>query len=107
MFITFIEEESVPTPPPLIAAGSPPAFPILDASLMASAAAASVAGGDASPPTAAAGGAPSDPNATTPQKYSCARCGRSYLHQATLVRHQVRDYSNETANQETEKTFRI
>jgi len=69
-------------------AGSPPAFPILDASLMASAAAASVAGGDASPPTAAAGGASGDPNATTPQKYSCARCGRSYLHQATLVRHQ-------------------
>ena len=104
MFITFIEEESVPTPPLLIAAGSPPAFPILDASLMASAAAASVAGGDASPPTAAAGGAPGDPNATTPQKYSCARCGRSYLHQATLVRHQVR---NETANQETQKKFRI
>ena len=71
----------------LIAVGSPPAFPILDASLMASAsaAAAASAAGDASPPT----GAPGDPNATTPQKYSCARCGRSYLHQATLVRHQV------------------
>ena len=70
---------------PLIAAGSPPAFPILDASLMASAAAAAAAG-EGSPP----GTAPGDPNATTPQKYSCARCGRSYLHQATLVRHQVR-----------------
>ena len=43
--------------------------------------------GDGSPPSATSG----DPNATTPQKYSCARCGRSYLHQATLVRHQVTD----------------
>ena len=28
---------------------------------------------------------PRDP---TTNKYSCNRCGRSYLHQATLVRHQ-------------------
>jgi len=27
-------------------------------------------------------------NDPMPNKYSCARCGRSYLHQATLVRHQ-------------------
>merc|ERR1719410_2709296 len=28
------------------------------------------------------------PAMDTPNKYSCGRCGRSYLHQATLVRHQ-------------------
>ena len=70
----------------IITTGSPPAFPILDASLMASAAAAAAAGDGTSPP-----GVSGDPNATTPQKYSCAQCGRSYLHQATLVRHQVRN----------------
>ena len=34
----------------------------------------------------AGGGGGGDP--ATPNKYACARCGRSYLHQATLVRHQ-------------------
>ena len=29
-----------------------------------------------------------DPRDPATNKYSCARCGRSYLHQATLVRHQ-------------------
>merc|ERR1712179_265849 len=29
-----------------------------------------------------------DPRDPMTNKYSCARCGRSYLHQATLVRHQ-------------------
>ena len=29
-----------------------------------------------------------DPRDPSTNKYSCARCGRSYLHQATLVRHQ-------------------
>jgi uncharacterized Zn-finger protein len=29
-----------------------------------------------------------DPRDPATQKYSCQRCGRSYLHQATLVRHQ-------------------
>merc|ERR1711988_2050220 len=28
------------------------------------------------------------PAMDTPNKYACNRCGRSYLHQATLVRHQ-------------------
>jgi len=28
------------------------------------------------------------PAMDTPNKYACGRCGRSYLHQATLVRHQ-------------------
>merc|ERR1719150_2316323 len=28
------------------------------------------------------------PAMDTPNKYACSRCGRSYLHQATLVRHQ-------------------
>ena len=33
-------------------------------------------------------GDPANPDGTGPSKYGCARCGRSYQHQATLVRHQ-------------------
>ena len=40
------------------------------------------------PPVAAGGGAADSPRDPATNKYSCGRCGRSYLHQATLVRHQ-------------------
>merc|ERR1719361_501527 len=39
------------------------------------------------PPASGAGG-DSGPRDPATNKYSCGRCGRSYLHQATLVRHQ-------------------
>ena len=40
---------------------------------------------DEKPGGEAGHGSPRDP---ATNKYSCGRCGRSYLHQATLVRHQ-------------------
>lgn len=92
--------------------GMGPTFPLLDNSLSslsrldisddkkaisAAAIAASVASGGLirSPPGGVTGvvggnnGTPNEP-AKDPRtnKYSCQRCGRSYLHQATLVRHQ-------------------
>ena len=39
-------------------------------------------------PAVASGAASDSPRDPATNKYSCGRCGRSYLHQATLVRHQ-------------------
>ena len=39
-------------------------------------------------PVVASGAASDSPRDPATNKYSCGRCGRSYLHQATLVRHQ-------------------
>ena len=39
-------------------------------------------------PVVSSGAASDSPRDPATNKYSCGRCGRSYLHQATLVRHQ-------------------
>ena len=39
-------------------------------------------------PAVTSGAASDSPRDPATNKYSCGRCGRSYLHQATLVRHQ-------------------
>lgn len=68
--------------------GVGPCFPSLDNSLSSlSRLDISATTGDKSPVSVAGNGAADTKDPLT-NKYSCQRCGRSYLHQATLVRHQ-------------------